>query len=281
MKKAKFILTMAAMASVAAFTGCSANISMEEPANGTTPTVTIQASMAESIAAQTSQPVNQVNASVEMPVTENASTATTQTVITEAQFATETEPNQESLPNVFAEVNEEWNYVLPGDGAEEFAYLFEVKYDEATGKEYGTIVCQGDKGAYWTYETGKFEVGQSSSVELLEGPVNCIILNEGGTITALNITDGNVLWRNKDFQGSGSVCTMDENDNLYIAGNESPGLQVIDANGKTVCRVAQFGDYFWPYDMYIDENNMLTILFDSADNAKVVMDINTFSYTIY
>ena len=254
MKKTKFILTMAAMTSLVAFTGCSAEITFKDSESTATPTIAIEASMEDNVGN------NQ------------------QTHVTVMQTESSTVSQADSVADIFTNPDGNWNYALPGD--EEFAYLFEVKYDETTYKEYATITCQGDKGTCWTYETDKYEVGQSSAVELLEGLADCIYINDGGTVTAINITDGKVLWENDDYQGSGSVCTMDGNGNLYVAGYDAPGLMVIDSNGKTLHRVAQFGDYFWPYEMSI-EDNMLTILFDSADNAKAVIDIRDYSYTIY
>jgi len=277
MKKTKIILTMATMVSAVAFTGCSAEISLENSDDSAKPTVTIQASMTESTEANNSVTSVPQNKELNNPSNVSTETKSAETKSTENEIITYVDSQSASIPDVFTEVNEDWNYALLGE--EEFAYSFEVKYDETTYKEYATIICQGDKGTYWTYETDKYEVGQSSAVELLESPADRIFLNEGGTITAINITDGKVLWQNSEYQGSGSVCTMDENDNLYVAGYEYPGLMIIDANGQTICRAEQFGDYFWPYEMSV-EDNMLTILFDSEDNAKVVMDIRDHSYTI-
>ena len=182
-----------------------------------------------------------------------------------------------AIQDIFLNPSEDWNYALPGE--EEFAYSFELHYDESTCQEYATIVCYGDKGAYWEYETDKYEVAQYERLELLESTAFCIYLNEGGTITALNIEDGRVLWQNSDYKGSGSVSTLDEEGNLYVAGYEAPALMILDPNGNTLCKVEQFADYYWPYEMDI-EDNMLTILFDSADSAKVAMDIRDYSYTI-
>lgn len=267
MKNSKLIFTMASMASMLAFTGCSTEISLTDSEGVETPTIVIETSMEENTVID-----------VVTNASENNEGSSQESIVEEVQTDSDAVSQPDSVEDVFVEVNEDWNYVLTPE--QEFAYLFEVKYDESTCKEYATMICQGEQGAYWTYETGKHEVGQCSALEILESPVECIYLNEGGTITALNIYDGKILWQNSDYQGSGSVCTMDESDNLYVAGFDSPDLIVIDANGKTLHRVAKFGDYFWPYDMSV-EDNMLTIHFDSEDNAKVVMDIRDYSYTIY
>lgn len=242
MKKMKLILTMAVVAGMVALGGC-----------GNT-----------GVDADTQQTVNeQQNAAAE-----------------EKQLAEVTVNNsqQTSVPDIFTDVDEDWNYVMVNN--QEYAYLFELKYDETSYEEYATIVCQGTDGTYWTYESEKYEVGQYARVELLESTVNSININDGGTIVSMDITDGHILWKNSDYQGSGSVCTMDENDNLYVAGTESPDLLVVDKNGNTLHRVGAFGDYFWPYEMSI-ENDTLTILFDCDDNAKVTVNINDYSYTIY
>ena len=257
MKKSKIILTMATMASVLALTGCNAEITLQDSTGEEMSTIVIETSTEEDM--ETNEVTN------------------TETVVTNTT-GNNVGNDQEDFTEEVTEGNEDWNYVLTPD--EEFAYLFEVKYDESTSKEYATIVCQGERGEYWTYETDKYEVGQCSSLEILESPVNVIYLNEGGIIKALNISDGKILWQNSEYCGSGTVCTMDEDDNLYVAGFDSPSLMIIDPNGQTLLRVPQFAEYFWPYDMYI-EDNMLTILFDSEENAKVVMDIRDYSYTIH
>jgi hypothetical protein len=264
MKKSKIILTMATMASMLALMGCNTEISLKDSQGQETSTIVIETSMEE----------NTESNIVVNNATQNSDENSHENYAGEIQ----TDSQQGEVADIFTEVNEDWNYVLTPD--EEFAYLFEVKYDESTSKEYATIVCQGEKGEYWTYETDKYEVGQCSSLEILESPVNVIYLNEGGTIKALNISDGKILWQNSEYCGSGTVCTMDEDDNLYVAGFDSPSLMIIDPNGQTLLRVPQFAEYFWPYDMYI-EDNMLTILFDSEENAKVVMDIRDYSYTIH
>ena len=174
MKKSKFILTTIAMASMFVLTGCNAEISLQDSTGEETSTIVIETNTEETTEPNT----------VDTNATNNEENSNDN--LTEE---TQTDSAQDVEEDVFTEVNEDWNYVLTSD--EEFAYLFEVKYDEATSKEYATIICQGEKGAYWTYETDKYEVGQCCSLEILESPVNVIYLNEGGTIKALNISDGN------------------------------------------------------------------------------------------
>jgi len=302
MKRTKWMLTMVSMLGVVSFTGCSAKVTIDNQEAAGVPSVTIQTNTTESnMGNQTTANVSQqtatsTNQQAPMSTEQQATTSTNQQALASAEQQATTNTSQqtayvaESQPNVnignaaqnediFTNVDEDWNYVLTEE--EELAYHFEIKVDEVTYQEYARIICKGDKGTYWEYETGKFEVAQSAMVEHIAcSPcANCIYINEGGTITALNLNDGRILWQNNDYQGSGSISAFDEKDNIYIAGYDSPGLIVIDVNGNTLHKVQQFEDYFWPYEMYL-EGDTLTILFDSEDNAKITMDIRDYSYKV-
>ncbi len=274
MKRTKLFLTVVAMMSAVSITGCSAKVTIENPEAAGAPTVTVETGKAENTGTNTQSTAVAEKQTVteKQPTIEKQSVGEQQTVIENQPTIDET-----LYEDIFVNGTEDWNYVLQEN--EEFAYSFELKYDEATYQQYATVVCHGDKGSYWEYETDKYEVGQSSNLEVVEATPYCLYINEGGTLTALNIADGKVLWQNSDYQGSGSIGAFDERDNLYVTAYEGPALMIIDPNGNTLCKVGQFADYFWPYDMYI-EDDMLTIHFDSEDNATVTMDINDYSYSV-
>ena len=300
MKKTKLFLTMVAMMSAVSITGCSAKVTIENQETAGTPTITVESNKNENQgmnSQKTDTNVQNTAVAEKQPVTENQpivqeQTATENQFVVQEQTATENQPlvqeqtmaeNQPAIDkklyeDVFVNGAEDWNYVMQEN--EEFAYNFELLHDEATYQEYATITCMGDKGTYWEYKTGKYEVAQSAMVELVGVTPYCLYVNEGGTITALNIADGKILWQNSEYQGSGSICTFDNNDNLYVAAYAGPALMIIDPNGNTLCKVEQFADYMWPYEMYFEDDNMLTIHFDSVDNAKITMDIRDYSYTI-
>lgn len=161
----------------------------------------------------------------------------------------------------------------------EMSYSFEVKNDPETNKEYAVISCEGTDGSSWTYETAKYDVAQSSMIEQLSSPTGAIYINEGGTIKAINAYDGRILWENSNYMGCGSVSTVDENGILYVAGYTNPGLMVLDMEGNELFTMAQFGEYMYPYEMTID-GNLLTIRFDSHDNASVTVNLSDYTYTL-
>lgn len=263
MKRTKMILSVAAMIGAVSLAGCSAKVTIGEDETTGTTSINIETDATENTANQTKKE-NTENKQDTSSAEENTHTD---------DFVME--PTTDWSTSLDGE--KEWNFALPAE--EELAYSFNLKTDESTYREYATIICEGEQGTYWEYETDQFEVGQCSSVELIASTASCIYINEGGTITAINLTDGKVLWRNSDYQGSGTVSEMDEDGNLYLAGYFSPALLILDPNGSTIIKVDEFADYFWPYEMTID-GNQLTIKYDCDDNAKVTMDIRDHSYTI-
>lgn len=273
MKRTKLIVTMAAMIGAVSLTGCSAKVTIDnsDATGATTIKVETEATESTAVASKKENATSNQNTSEE----KFASTSTTSKQENASADDFIMEPVTDWSTALDAE--KEWYFALPG--AEELAYSFNYQIDETTYQEYATIICQGEKGTYWEYETAKFEVAQCSMVEHLATTANCIYINEGGTVTALNLTDGNILWRNSDYQGSGTLCELDEEGNLYLAGYDSPALVIIDPNGNTLLEVDQFAEYFWPYEMSIT-GNQLTIMYDCEDNAKVTMDITDHSYTI-
>ena len=273
MKRTKMILTIAAMIGAVSLTGCSTKVTIDSgDTNGTT-SIQIETDATESTTAPTQKEALTNNQSTTENKTISTMTNESQTEIFTEEFTMEPTTDW----NTALDADKEWNFALPAE--EELAYSFNLKTDDSTYQEYATIICQGDQGTYWEYETAKYEVAQCSSVELIAATASCIYINEGGTITAINLTDGKVLWRNSDYQGSGTVSEMDEDGNLYLAGYYSPALLILDPNGNTLLKVDEFADYFWPYEMSI-EGNQLTIKYDCDDNAKVTMNITDHSYTI-
>ncbi|MBE5866166.1 MAG: hypothetical protein E7292_08145 [Lachnospiraceae bacterium] len=240
MKKTNVTFTMATIICMAALTGCSANVTVETP-TASAGTIAVTSSSSEAVSEPYVAPSEAEN-----------------------KEESKVEDKEESTQTV----------------AEEFAISFDYKIDESTGKEYAIVSGMGDRGSCWTYETGKFDVGQCNSVEYLSSPAGRVYVNEGGTIVALDAYDGSVIWENSTYQGSGSVSTVDMNDNLYLSSYFDSTLLVIDKDGNVVQNLACYGDYFWPACMAFDQEDMLVITFDCDENASVTVNPKDFTYTI-
>lgn len=161
---------------------------------------------------------------------------------------------------------------------ENYAIQHDYRIDETSGYEFLVIKGLLNNEVIWTYESEPCEVAQCCRAEIISSPSWRVYLNEGGVLKALDARTGEVVWENKDYNGGGSVSTVDENGVLYISGYDNPGLLVIDANGNTLKNIDSFEDYFWPISMELNDGK-LTITFDSEDDAKATVDTSDFSYT--
>lgn len=269
MKKMNLFLTMVAMTGMLALTGCDVTISTGNP------NIPVKALTQENVPAE-----EEATAST-TPAAEiiEEETVTSEPEETEYEESTEYEECAEVTDwSQTLDPNKEWMFIL--SKAEELAYSFELTTDETDYLTYGTFVCQGSNGTYWEYKTGKHELGQNYTIEFICEAEDCFYINDGGTIVALDLWDGHVIWENDDYQGGGSTSVFDDDGNMYISGYEYPALMVIDPSGNTLLYVEQFADYYWTRDMVI-EDSVLTIYYDGHEGAGVQMDIRDYSYTIF
>jgi hypothetical protein len=282
MKKMNLFLTTAAMVGMLSLTGCGVTVSTGNPM------VPIKEVATEKISEETevttyTTPVDA--AETEQEVADEFAAGTMQ--VMEEELAEETVETAET-ENVFVQPeytdwsqsldqDKEWMYIFSEN--EELAYCFELTTDETDYLTYGTLICQGNNGTYWEYKTGKHELGQNYTIELIYEAEKTFYVNDGGTIVALDARDGHVIWKNADYQGGGSTAIMDDDGNLYVAGYEFPALTIIDPNGNTKLFAEQFADYYWTRDMVI-EDNILSIYYEGREGAKVQMDLKDYSYNI-
>ena len=104
-----------------------------------------------------------------------------------------------------------------------------------------------DGGSVWTYATGQYEATQLDRVNDLGAYGDTYYFVEDGTVTALRVTDGALLWKNDGFGGSASAHAFDGEGNMYLSGYFGPDLFVVGPNGATVRRIDSFDSaYYWP-----------------------------------
>lgn len=242
MKNTKITLTIAAIIGITTLTGCSGSISVSAP-DTTTPVIVSEA------------PVTTIIESIPVPAAEAP-------VITEIVTESNVVPVLEE-PIDISDINIDFDY----------------RTDETTYEEYGVITASANNNICWTYETIKTEVAECCRIEMLNAPEGMVCINEGGTITALNSITGDILWQNYDYQAGGTISCIGDDGTLYISSYSGPAFMAISRGGNTLVKVDSFADYFWPYDMSL-ENDMATIYFDSDDNASVTINVTDFSYEI-
>ncbi len=123
---------------------------------------------------------------------------------------------------------------------------FEAQYLD-NFDEYAIVTATDKRGnLLWEYETPAVMGTELSRMEEIGRKGNGYFFNEGGTVTALEITTGEVLWRNEDFAGASISAAMDD-DTIYLSGHYGPDFFAVSMTGETLARIESFdADYYWP-----------------------------------
>ena len=122
----------------------------------------------------------------------------------------------------------------------------------AEGTEYARITGTDDRGSQvWSLETTHYQLSQLDRVSDVGSWQGRYYYVEDGTVVALNIADGSVLWTNADFGGcpAGKAATLiEENGTVYLCGFFGPDFFGVNAQGKTIQRMDTLDpDYYWAY----------------------------------
>lgn len=160
---------------------------------------------------------------------------------------------------------------------------FENFYESSM--EYATVTAYDKDGAVlWNYQTEKYDATQlerSSDIAVYGDKYYFV---ENGTIKALSLIDGSLVWENSEFGGNCPRYDFDKDGTLYICGYFGPDLFVVDKNGETVTRTEMFSnDYFWPSNLEYADGQVI-ITFDGGPegdgaNAKCYIDTKDYSYS--
>lgn len=141
---------------------------------------------------------------------------------------------------------------------------YQVVYNimEQNGEESGTFQGIGPDGnLIWTYETGTYPQGQMLQISPLGRFQGTYYLLANGTVIAVDITTGQILFENRDFGGCASqeVCLIDDYGYLYLCGFDKPDFFAMDPMGHTVKVISTLDkQYFGPFKITADKN-ILTV----------------------
>ena len=165
----------------------------------------------------------------------------------------------EASPETYPELLQEAETTLP------LSYdAYQVAYNimEQNGEESGTFQGIDPEGnLVWSYETGIYPQGQLMQVSPLGRYQGTYYLLEGGTIIALDIVTGQILFENGDFGGSGSqeVSYLDDYGYLYLCGFDKPDFFAMDPMGHTVKKITTLDkNYYNPFKITVD-GDVLTV----------------------
>ena len=161
-----------------------------------------------------------------------------------------------------------------------------VDFDRQGGNRYESAVITGrsrEGESVWRYTTGQYEPAQLDRVNDVGVYGDTYFFVEDGTVTALRLADGEVLWKNGDFGGSVSAHAFDGNGNVYLCGYFGPDLFIAGPGGAAVQSIDSFdSDYYWPRRLDY-QGTQLAITFEgtpSGNDETVYVSLDDYSTSI-
>lgn len=143
-----------------------------------------------------------------------------------------------------------------------------TSYNEDTYKETATIFAQDKDGnTLWSRETESYDVAQLESFTELGKKDTKYYYTEGGTLVALDVETGVVLWKNKDFGGY-SVRYVFSDNSIYLCGFFGPDFFEVSYDGYTLKRIETINEDYW-YTSKIEElNGKIAVTFDASEDGN-------------
>ena len=272
MKKTKLIVTVSGILCAMALVGCNATVTMNESAPGEPLSFNIEVSETAGAASATNivSVTNAANTTNTMNNTADTNLSVNMVNTNQTEYVTQTDYACGDTLVAYSDGTE------VSEGGYEINFNYQT--DEA-GYEYAVVSGTKEDGTGWTYQTKKVEIGQYCTMQWINDFGGLLYLNEGGNIIALDVTTGKVVWQNSEYVGGDVLCAADEIGNVYIVGNDTVGMVIIDTKGNTSLKVDRFADYYMPWNTYIT-GDTLVILYDDTDSARVEFNIKDYSYTV-
>ena len=120
--------------------------------------------------------------------------------------------------------------------------------------EYACISgFDADGQLVWSHETDHYPMAQLERVSDVGQWERQYYYIEDGSVVALDVATGEVLWKNADFDGSPAgpdACLINEDGSLYLCGSFGPDFFAVDAQGNTLKSIPYMSDeYYWAYKL--------------------------------
>lgn len=160
---------------------------------------------------------------------------------------------------------------LPSDDQAEAAKDYSVTFQRMTSSkdnaEYAEITAYDANGQeQWHCTTSGYPLADLTRLEEIGQFGSLYLYNESGTIVALDVHTGNVLWENEDFAGANIAVASDETA-VYLCGYYGPCLFAVSYTGETITRIETIDDtYYWPSHISLS-NEDISIYMSGGPNG--------------
>lgn len=157
--------------------------------------------------------------------------------------------------------------------------------DESTYIAYSTVTAYEENGnAVWSYRTDEYTMAELTAVYEIGIRDDTYYFVDCGNVTALNLYNGNLIWKNSDGVGSGGAVMGD--DAIYLCGYYGPDFSVISYNGETVKQIDTFYDeLFWAYKVELPGDGTALVYMDGTYDESlssypfiVCVDLSSWEY---
>ena len=116
--------------------------------------------------------------------------------------------------------------------------------------DYAIIRAYSGSEEVWSRELTpqqSTELDSFSELGIVDG---LYLYSDVGTVTALDLATGGIVWENSDFGGAVSGFDWDEQGNLYLSGYYGPDFFMMNTAGQTIQRIDSLHeDYYWAIDI--------------------------------
>lgn len=164
------------------------------------------------------------------------------------------------------------------------------KHDEAQDRdiEYAIILgLDSAEEAVWSYITDEYPVSQVDLVEEVLITQTQYIFCEDGALKSLDISTGEILWENREFEGYSAWGVEADNGNLYFCSYLGTSFFAVDKDGKTLYKMESFGpEYSWAHDIRMEGDKIAVPLglgpeeLRGPDGFVMLVDPDDYSFAL-
>lgn len=149
-----------------------------------------------------------------------------------------------------------------------------------TTGEYTIIQGLSQSGhILWKYQTNTSPIAELQSFTDIGIHGSQYYFVKSGTVTALDITDGSVLWTNEG-NGVSNCFDFSEDGVLFISGYYGPGLSVISDSGETLYRIDNFDGMNWVKKVEFMGSYVVVTIEQTYPDSVYIVNPDDYSYEL-